>query len=180
MRRPAVLAALALAILGGLAMVMRDGETAPAEYAWSTLAPEGYADYLTLAEAYPARDLPADRRTTCRVGLALLPGDPLIGKARLILVSQAAPENDPDRRDRYVLYSGPAAPEVDLTLPRHLADTGFELWAYGFVDDGRRYLSWTTFGIEARLDCEAGSVITLLGDYDMEAGGRTLRVDPRP
>lgn len=186
MRRMKVLTWLMIvALTGGLALVWyaNRAEPEPTAYDWGSIrSATDYAENIrsVLSRSYPAWDLPPDQQDNCRVRVVTLPGDPLLAKTRLIIVAQKAPEADPFGRGDYRIYDGPAAPELQLTLPRYLRDYGFGLWAYAYVDEGQRTMSWTTYGIESKIPCDRGAVLNLLAEFDMDGGGGNLRVDPMP
>lgn len=171
-------------VLGGVTMAWfaRETEPEPVAYDWSVVMTEqGYAEDKQLARGYPASALPPEQQEHCPVRIVALPGDPLIARAHLVITVYYGYGPDPYNRNDYTIYDGPARSEIQVTKPIYMRGYQGEIWVRAFVDEGRRYKQWTTFGSGGWIDCAAGgAVLNLLGYYDKEAGDRTLRVDPMP
>jgi hypothetical protein len=181
-RRVVTRALLALAITGGAIMGSPDaaGAELPTDrYGWSEISSDAFADNLRMALAgHPAAALPAPMRQTCRVGVSVLATDPLIPLARIVVTLSLTPDADPAGFGDYVVYDGPVGPTILADLPVITPDYSGETTIRAFVADGLHYMDWKTFGTGRAIRCDGnGSIMTLLADFDMAAGGRTLRID---
>jgi hypothetical protein len=174
-----MLAAVAALICAGVVLMALDNdeEPAPIGYSWATFAT--HAEWQR--EVTRARSVPRDPNSRlplqqpCSARLVFDARDPLIAAARLILTGYRGAETS----TRQVLYDGPVAGEIVLSLPVHAAPDAMWLVSEGraFIEDTRQMTSWHSMNI-FEFTCDGRPLtITLLNEPDMEGTGGDLQID---